>query len=48
MVGAIGWVHVLEVIVEGEEVYIMHDHVVTDVSTHEKSRVEEAGPIEPA
>ena len=48
MKGAVGGELVAELVVEGEEVYVVHDHVVTLVPAEEEANIEERGTIKPA
>ncbi len=48
MEGALGGKVVLEVIVEGEEINVVHDHVVTLIPAQQEANVEERGTIKPA
>ena len=45
--GPLGGILVLEVIVEGEKIDVMHGHVVTLVSAQQEADIEERGTIKP-
>ena len=47
VVGTGGRVAVLEVLVHGEEVHVVHDDVVTVTAGHEEPSVEETGTVKP-